>query len=363
MASFDYTGHVNPNQVQYSYQMPGMGLDVEDEALAEDMGEDYGHAPARPGLARAISVAGAVGSLALVVGIGIWGYKLVMRDVSGVPVVRAVEGPMRIQPDKPGGTPADHQGLAVNTVAAAGSAAPPADRLVLAPRPVSLSEEDLPMDELRPTPASLEVDAADPEAVEAFRNGDIDRLVAELTEGTAPLEARESALLDEGASRTASIEQPEPLPAIDPADLLAENPQLALVDEPGVARSLRPQTRPQRSVPAETEARAAMNAAVTAAVGAATAVDLDPASLPVGTRLAQLGAYDSPEIARAEWDRLNGRFGEYLDGKQRVIQEASSGGRTFYRLRAAGFDDLAEARHFCSVLVAERADCIPVTTR
>ena len=46
-----------------------------------------------------------------------------------------------------------------------------------------------------------------------------------------------------------------------------------------------------------------------------------------------------------------------------MIQEAESGGRTFYRLRALGFDDLSDARRFCSVLVAENADCIPVTAR
>ena len=52
-----------------------------------------------------------------------------------------------------------------------------------------------------------------------------------------------------------------------------------------------------------------------------------------------------------------------MGGKARVIQEAESGGRTFYRLRAMGFDDINDARRFCSVLVAENADCIPVTTR
>ena len=56
-------------------------------------------------------------SLALIVGIGVWGTKLIMRDVSGIPVVRAAEGPMRIQPENPGGLPADHQGLSVNDVA------------------------------------------------------------------------------------------------------------------------------------------------------------------------------------------------------------------------------------------------------
>ena len=70
-----------------------------------------------------------------------------------------------------------------------------------------------------------------------------------------------------------------------------------------------------------------------------------------------------PDIARAEWDQLSQRFADYMGGKARVIQEAESGGRTFYRLRAMGFDDINDARRFCSVLVAENADCIPVTTR
>jgi hypothetical protein len=68
-------------------------------------------------------------------------------------------------------------------------------------------------------------------------------------------------------------------------------------------------------------------------------------------------------VARKEWTRLRGRFGEYLDGKDRVIQKAQSGGRTFYRLRAVGFDGLSDARRFCSALVAENAECIPVVTR
>ena len=61
---------------------------------------------------------GAVVSLALVAGLGVWGYKLTVRDVSGVPVVRALEGPMRVLPTDPGGKLATHQGLAVNAVQA-----------------------------------------------------------------------------------------------------------------------------------------------------------------------------------------------------------------------------------------------------
>jgi hypothetical protein len=106
-----------------------------------------------------------------------------------------------------------------------------------------------------------------------------------------------------------------------------------------------------------------VQAALSTAADASASLDIDPATLPAGTRLAQLGAFESVAVAQAEWERLNGRFGDYLTGKKRVIQKASSGGRTFYRLRAMGFADLSDARRFCSALVAGNADCIPVTTR
>ena len=123
-------------------------------------------------------------------------------------------------------------------------------------------------------------------------------------------------------------------------------------------QTVRPRARPA----ALTSVPEAVALAV-AAARSAPSDEVDADTIPLGTRLAQLGAFDSAEVARAEWDRLAGRFGDFLDGKQRVIQRAESGGRTFYRLRAMGFADLGDARRFCSALVAERAECIPVVTR
>ena len=41
---------------------------------------------------------GAVLSLALVGAIIVWAYQLAVRDVTGIPVIRAMDGPMRVQP-------------------------------------------------------------------------------------------------------------------------------------------------------------------------------------------------------------------------------------------------------------------------
>ncbi|KUJ80955.1 sporulation protein [Ruegeria marisrubri] len=354
MASFDYSGQMGPEHVAYTnqFQQTG-GVTAEDDLPYE--AADHAHWTDRFG--RLVNVAGALGSLALVVGIGVWGYKLVMRDVSGVPVVRAVEGPMRVQPENPGGTPADNQGLAVNRVAAEGTAAPPPDRLILAPRPVSLTEEDAPMGKLKPAPAVLvvEEEISDKEAAE-IRQSAVDALVAELAAEDKDVEPAEL------GEQLASLATPEEEPGIDPVDWEEQQKEAGL-DTPGVTRSLRPVRRPARVTPARTEAGASAQAAIDAAVMAAVGLDVDPDSLPVGTRLAQLGAFESPEVAQAEWDRLYGRFGEFLDGKKRVIQKTQSGGRTFYRLRALGFADLSDSRRFCAALVAQGADCIPVTVR
>ena len=286
------------------------------------------------------NVAGAAISLALIVGIGVWGYKLIVRDVSGIPVVRAAIGEMRVRPEEPGGAPAQHQGLAVNTVAAHGAAEDPADRLILAPAPLDLTEEDQPMTTALST---QETTAPVEEVADGVDQAAIEALVAELTEGTDPIQivATPEAVVTNAVVTTTST---DPIPEVTQA----------VVNAPGVKRSLRPIQRP-----------AGRPSQIVNAVATAASPELDVAadSLAKGTRLAQLGAYDSPEVAHAAWDDLNQKFGDILAGKQRVVQKASSGGRTFYRLRAHGFADLSEARRFCSAFVSENADCITVTVK
>jgi len=289
-----------------------------------------------PGRAqRIVQYGGAVASVALVLAMGLWGYKLAVRDVAGVPVIRALEGPMRVAPVEPGGSVADHQGLSVNEVAALGSAAAPSERLVLAPKPVELSLEDL--------PGLVETVSSDGANV-STRSDHVAALLPVASGSTDPALA---AALSEalGADLDAAF-APEETASLDDAGLPAP--------EGAITRSLRPMPRPDRS-----------GAVATASAAASTIkpVEVDPATLAVGTRLVQFGAYDSDGEAREEWQRLAGRFGDLMAGKAMVIQAAESGGRTFYRLRALGFQDDDDTRRFCSALVAESATCIPVAHR
>lgn len=299
-------------------------------------------------LGTAMSWVGALTSVALIAGLAVWGYKLTVRDVSGVPVVRALEGPMRVQPAEPGGQEAPHQGLAVNAVQAEGVAEAPAERLVLAPAPLDLNAA-------APQPRPL----ADDETPLAEAEE------APLTAGTV-----EAALVteteDEGAPDAMAEALAEALSdGVEPLTPLAEEAESGdriSSEIPGVKRSPRPNKRPERDL-TQAQAGVQVQGVALASAPAASATEIDAGAVPAGTRLVQLGAFDSEDIARREWDKLVTQFGPYMEEKSRVIQKATSGGRTFFRLRAMGFADIGDARRFCSALLAENAACIPVVAR
>ncbi|SHG68738.1 Sporulation related domain-containing protein [Cognatiyoonia sediminum] len=312
-----------------------------------------------------VNYAGAACSLALMVGIGFWGYELIKRDVSGIPVVRAVEGDMRVAPDNPGGEVAAHTGLAVNAVAAEGEAAGFEDTLLLAPRTQQLAEEDL---AVQPTAEAGEVAPVedDTAAVEVS-------LTETLPEEQAPMSADEIlALADRLATGVEPIDAPVEPEVAAAEEAVPAEPEVEVIaaSVPGVSTSLRPFVRPvSLSVPVSASAQ--VDEAVAAALASASAntgpnnseVSVLATELPVGTKLVQLGAFPTPQDAAEVWANLQGRFGDYLVSKERVIQVAERGSSTFYRLRAMGFDDLTDARRFCAALEAGNAECIPVVIR
>ncbi len=286
----------------------------------------------RTGIALMAQIMGAVLSLSLAIGIGIWAYTLIMRDVSGVPVIAASKSPMRIAPEDPGGTSALNQGLSVNVVAEEGRVVDP-DQVKLAPRPVNLMADDLTSKELQAQSNEMVMESD-------FLTGklDMNALADEIVKEATSLETEGIRLENaqvEDALREAINSQLEVVPAFS-GDLMV---------------SLRPRQRPTSIKRLE------------ATNDIAGVREIAPEDLPEGTALVQLGAFASETVARTEWVRLSKKFPSVLSDRARVIQRADRGGRTFYRLRADGFIDLNDARRFCAFLVANNSDCIPVTVR
>lgn len=345
--------------------------------------EDRYHTDADIGLMHDGSVIGRVGrlthylgavvSVGLMVMLAVWGYKLVVRDVSGVPVIRAVQGDARSTPENPGGELSERTGLAVNAVA--GGIAPAAtNQVALAPEATRLGSEDVPMGDLgvsarQPTnPVDLPVMTSQ------------DRVIA-LSDAQAAAEAEAAALAAEAAANSSvpAIDAPvnEAVTDLDGQAAEAGAINAALVEATpeaapsasAVQTSTRPAPRPRRvaavqAAPAEAPAATQAAAAPAARPEAAPAAQkVAPSAISSGASMVQIGAFDSNALAEGEWNRVSGKFGALFSGKAQVIQKVETNGRNFWRLRAAGFENRDEARRFCAALIAEGIDCIPATSK
>ena len=179
------------------------------------------------------------------------------------------------------------------------------------------------------------------------------------------------AMTDAEAAAGIGTEEPTDLAAmgiVSAEDLTATTAEEPLAATPTAAiAAARPAPRPAsiaaraQAAPARQTAEAAPAArpAVEAAVAEAVAEEPAPrASVASGSPVVQLGAFDSDAIASREWGRISGRFSSLFSGKSQVVQTTKKNGRTFYRLRVAGFESRDDARRFCAALLAEGADCI-----
>ncbi|WP_299359419.1 SPOR domain-containing protein [uncultured Paracoccus sp.] len=342
-------------------------------------------------VARLTHYLGALVSVLLMLSLVVWGYRLVVRDVSGVPVIRAVQGESRIAPDEPGGELTDRSGLAVNAIAAGAEANPTAE-VAIAPAPTALAADDVPMGELgvaaRET-ATTEEMPANPDEQASIAVADAEAAAAadraRATADAAIVEETDTALLSNAPPAEAPVN--EAVTDLDGAQAQDAAITQALT-EAGVetapaalARSSRPAARPRAvatapaaDAPAPARAQAAAadvppppsrtrdQAADATPVETVRADDPGPvasASVSAGAPLVQIGAFDSDAIASSEWGRIASRHGSLFAGKAPVVQKHVAGGRTFWRLRVAGFDSRDDARKFCASLIETGTDCIP----
>ncbi|MDP5306743.1 SPOR domain-containing protein [Paracoccus spongiarum] len=324
-------------------------------------------------IARLTHYLGALVSVGLMVGLLAWGWQLMSRDVSGVPVIKAIEGEARITPEEPGGELSSYTGYAVNGVAE-GAEPTPAQQVAIAPSPTGLADEDLAMGRFGAT-AREPANASD--APLSFDGEPImplsDSEARALAEAQAAAEAARLALATEDVARAAISDAPAREGPINevvtdengaPAqtDAITAALQEAQAANPGVIMaSPRPAPRP-RSMRVAAAVTSATDAAAPPPAPAAADRTTEPAPVAsAGGPLVQIGAFDSDSIASGEWNRLAGKFGSLFSGKGQVIQQHQSNGRTFWRLRVAGFGSVSEARQFCAALKSGGTDCLALS--
>ncbi|MFO1141271.1 MAG: SPOR domain-containing protein [Amaricoccus sp.] len=307
-------------------------------------------------------LAGAAVFVALVAGMGLWSYRLGTRDAGEVPVIKAIDGPARIQPEDPGGLQAAHQGLEVNRVLG-GAPARPASETVAAAKafPSPITTEDEPQGELvtkapaalaerlaKEAPVANEAAVA-PDLAVAAVPADADPEPAAAVLGDADVTA------DEEAAAAA-----EPRPRNRPSNL-----SFARATAPATAERPAAAERPATAKPAALATASVATAALptpTPAVAAAPAAPKDGGGRPAaGARLVQLGAFDNEAMARTAWNQLLAKNGDLLGSKSLYVERTTANARVFYRLRVAGFSNADQTRAMCEQLRSRGIACIPVT--
>ncbi len=374
---------------------------------------------AAPGLWAAVFTwAGAIASIALIVGIALWTYRLGVRDAQDVPIIQAMAGPAKIAPKDPGGKTVAHQGLAVNEVLA-GNGYKQVASVNTAPQPGGLSDEDKPQSQLaalnhaakpthRPkfvaaprtvpieeapaTMAHVELDKEPEVEFEKLPNVDpsapLDIKIEKTAKKPASKPTKPNRMLVKVQPDAAPIRAPEPVakaettgpkdvakvapkpadPVVKPklnvaqalAEVTSEDVVIAKVQETSADAKLEnpskfaPQNAPSPK-PRKRKASLKPEAApLQVASNEAPAAQVSP-----GTRMIQLGAYGSEAVAKRQWEQITTANADLLGQKQRYIQRIKSNGKTFYRLRASSFDTLAASRAACSALSARNVPCIP----
>lgn len=293
---------------------------------------------------------GAALFLGLIAMMGLWSYRLGTRDAGEVPVIKAAEGPARVEPEDPGGLQAAHQGLEVNAVLAGRPAPMPTQAKPAAPVPEQLAEEDEPQGELvlKAPAAMAQRVLAGADDLPMPRDGATlgDAAAVEMSPPPSPDDALALAEEEEAAPAAADAQRPRNRPA---------NLAVARAKVTPVSVS-----KPATPAPAPKPANATA-AAATPAKPSSPAPAKEVAGLAPGARLVQLGAFDSEAITRQAWQQLVARNGDLLGSKSLFVERTTANARVFYRLRVAGFQNAEQTRALCEALRARGTACIPVT--
>ncbi len=236
------------------------------------------------------------GGLAVVV-MTVVGVSMLRSHSQGVPVVQAEAGPVRVKPANPGGL----QVASANNEVFSGGQDTADSKLAPAPEmpdPAALRP---------PVPAAVGPAAVAPSPALPM---------------TAPMTAPPPA---------AEVRPAKPAPA-------------AAAPHPAAART-----------PAEAPHAIAAGEASRPTPAPAAAAHA-PAASGHGA-VVQLAALGSEDAARAEWQHLEKRMPDLLGGHQPTVSRVEHDGHTFWRLRTAGFADVAQARSFCDHVRAKGGGC------
>ncbi|HET7409832.1 MAG TPA: SPOR domain-containing protein [Paracoccaceae bacterium] len=267
---------------------------------------------------------GACVAVALLLAMGMWFYRLGVRDAENVPIIRAAAEPAKIRPEDPGGAVAPHQDITSYSVAA--SRPVQATAAVIAPPPPEPRREDVAMGTLAP---------------------------AERPQASAPTAAH---FVQASAVPAHPAQEPPLRPTADGEQLATAEPVAGAppVDPVPNASDYAPPLSPVAR-PRPDNLKARMVAAVQAAERSADGLARRAAESEIQV---QLAADSNESVVRGMWQRIARANQDILHDRELAVQTTTSGGTRLYRLRVGPFKGVSEARAVCQALKARGQDCI-----
>ena len=301
---------------------------------------------------------GAVVALSLLLALGVWFYRLGVRDAQNVPIIRASTDPAKVRPEDPGGAVAPHQGVSSYEIAESGE--PSAVAALVAPEPAKPTREDVAMRDLQST-----------------QTNEVDQLVGQvLTNQTedvpAAADQQSAALAQPTATPTPTVTPTPAEPTVRPADPVVQalteptQPTVQPTDTQVAAVVTPTQEEPAApEIQAEPEPEPEITTRSELAPSASPVYRARPADLVARTRSAaaeakqdktnlvtaaaksavqiQLAADPSKSAIEQRWRRVFSANKDILRDRALAIQTTQSGGTMFYRLRVGPFKNRSEA--------------------
>lgn len=280
---------------------------------------------------RGISAwAGGLAALAVLGLFGGWLWLVTAQDPSEVPVIAAMEGPARVAAEEPESNLTPHRDASVYDAAVA-SVQRESGGTTLAPPPARPTGEDLA-----------------PRQIAAALGAD--------TDGPAPSEQRGADLRPDAAPPAPADAPPRGDDAATPGEPVSPRGPVPPADTGSPTAPAAVPVVAARPVHLARRMRAASEEAVAETVALAERAANSPWQI-------QLGAFRDPRVTREQWQLISGAHASLLGGRALAVQETTSGGETFYRLRVGPFESATEAENLCEALQARGQTCITAENR
>ena len=276
-----------------------------------------------------VNWAGALLSIIILITLIIWGFSLNVSDSAEIPVVKAKIKELRVVSEEPGGQIVNYQGLSVNNVQEQGKAQSAATRIILAPEPIKLIEEDVNIPIIENSRVTNEP------KVSSLNNGDGEnkKEIINVLDGIPTFSVVISV-----------IPKIRNLYGTHSLDKIIENNDVDLT--PG------------------TDDKIIENNAVDLTPGTKVKIKAtNEVSLKSGTNLVEFGFYPTKQKAQKVWSDLMINNSSVFKNKKRIIQNVNIRGNNSYRLTVVGFSGLGESREFCFFLRDSLPTCLSMRAK